>query len=214
MSWNCMFFINSILLGIGLAMDAFSVSIVNAISEPNMSRTRQCGISCVYAFFQFLMPLTGWLCVHTIASVFTQVQKFIPWIALILLLYIGIKMIVEALASRKTACSTCQKKGDECKKCSVTLESHALSLKVLLMQGIATSIDALSTGFTIAEYGLLMASVASLIIAAVTFAICLTGLKIGRFAGKKLSSSAEIFGGIILICIGIEIFVRGIFGLA
>jgi len=211
MTWNYLFFINSILLGTGLAMDAFSVSIVNAISEPDMSRIRKCGISSLYAFFQFLMPLTGWFCVHTIASVFTSLQKFIPWIALILLLFIGIKMIVESFSNKNHECKSCKQKDEMCKPGENAKSPRRLSFKILFAQGIATSIDALSTGFTIAEYGILMALAASLIIAAVTFAICLTGLKIGHFAGKKLSSSAQITGGIILICIGIEIFIRGIF---
>ena len=80
-----------------------------------------------------------------------------------------------------------------------------------MLQGIATSIDALSVGFTIADYGLIMAFVASLIIAVVTFVICMIGLLIGKKAGQYLSSKATILGGIILILIGIEIFIKGIF---
>ena len=80
-----------------------------------------------------------------------------------------------------------------------------------MIQGIATSIDALSVGFTIADYGLVMALVASLIIAVVTFAICMAGLLIGKKAGNHLSTKATVLGGIILIGIGIEIFVKGVF---
>ena len=206
MDWNIIFFVNSVLLGVGLAMDAFSVSIVNALSEPNMRRGRQCAIAGVYALFQFAMPIIGWLCVHTIAQAFSAFQKFIPWIALVLLLYIGGKMIFETLHSQSPECKDCEKKS--CAGC----ESSRLApptLAVLLLQGVATSIDALSVGFTIAEYGALMALVSCLIIAAVTFAICMVGLLIGKAAGKNLSSRAQIFGGCILIFTGIEIFVRG-----
>ena len=208
MTWNFIFFANSILLGVGLAMDAFSVSIVNALAEPNMRRRRQCAIAGVYALFQFAMPIIGWLCVRTIAQAFAAFQKFIPWIALALLLYIGIKMIWESVSSKSEECSACQKKS--CFGC----ESNRLSpptAAVLLLQGVATSIDALSVGFTIAEYGAAMALAACLIIAAVTFAICMAGLLIGKAAGKKLCGRAQILGGCILIFIGIEIFVRGVF---
>ena len=80
-----------------------------------------------------------------------------------------------------------------------------------MIQGIATSIDALSVGFTIAEYGWFMAFAAALIIAVVTFVICIGGLVIGKKFGTKLSNKAQILGGVILIVIGIEIFITGVF---
>ena len=89
-------------------------------------------------------------------------------------------------------------------------EKH-LSFGTLIVQGIATSIDALSVGFTIADYGVLMAVAASVIIAVVTFGICIGGLIIGKTVGNKISNKATILGGVILIGIGIEIWVRGIF---
>ena len=207
MNWSLLFFANSILLGVGLAMDAFSVSIVNAIAEPGMRRRRQCAIAGVYAFFQFAMPMAGWLCVHTIARIFSAFQKFIPWIALALLVYIGTKMIVESIHSQSQKCKDCQARN--CAACPSN-KRKPLSFGTLLLQGLATSIDALSVGFTIAEYGAIMAAVASLTIALVTFAICMTGLLIGRAAAKNLSARAQIVGGCILIFIGLEIFVRGI----
>ena len=196
MEWNFVFFINSVLLGVGLAMDAFSVSIANALSESQMKKSRMCFIAGVYAFFQFAMPVIGWICVHTIIEYFEKFDDFIPWIALALLLYIGGKMIWEAF----------HEEGD-----GNSDDKTKLTFAVLLIQGIATSIDALSVGFTIADYGFLMALCAGLIIAAVTFVICMTGLIIGKKAGSKLGKKATIFGGIILIGIGIEIFVKGVF---
>ena len=197
MEWNLIFFVNSVLLGVGLAMDAFSVSIANALSESTMKKSRMCFIAGVYAFFQFAMPMIGWICVHTVVEYFKSFEKFIPWIALVLLLWIGGKMIWEAVH------------GD----CDELDETAAVKLtfSTLLIQGIATSIDALSVGFTIADYGLLMAFAASLIIAGVTFAICMTGLLIGKKAGDKLGAKATLFGGLILVGIGIEIFVKGVF---
>ena len=90
-------------------------------------------------------------------------------------------------------------------------EVAGVGLSALLLQGVATSIDALSVGFTIADYGFLMALVCALIIAAVTFVICMGGLVIGKTFGTKLSNKAAILGGVILIFIGIEIFVTGVF---
>ncbi len=191
--WNFRFFVNSILLGVGLAMDAFSVSMANGLNEPKMKMKRMCGIAGVFGFFQFLMPMIGWICVHTIVQYFQMFEKFIPWIALFLLLYIGGSMLLEGI-----------KGGEE-------EESHGVGLKALLVQGVATSIDALSVGFTIADYGLLMAFVCSIIIAIVTFFICVGGLEIGKQVGTKLSNKAAILGGVILIFIGFEIFITGVF---
>ena len=196
MEWNLIFFVNSVLLGVGLAMDAFSVSIANALSESQMKKSRMCFIAGVYAFFQFAMPMIGWICVHTIVEYFSKFEVLIPWIALALLLWIGGKMIWEAVH------------GEEDEAAEVAAK---LTFSTLMIQGVATSIDALSVGFTIADYGLVMALVASLIIAVVTFAICMSGLLIGKKAGNHLSSKATVLGGIILIGIGIEIFVKGVF---
>jgi putative Mn2+ efflux pump MntP len=194
MEWNSIFFINSILLGAGLAMDAFSVSLANGLNEPAMRRRRMCLIAGVFAGFQAAMPLLGWLCVHTIVQYFSAVQGFIPWIALILLLFIGGKMLIEGI------------RGNE----EESEQSGTLGIGALMIQGIATSIDALSVGFTISDYGFIMAFVCALLIAAVTFVICMGGLAIGKKFGTKLSGKASILGGAILIFIGIEIFVTGV----
>ena len=194
MQWNLLFFANSALLGVGLAMDAFSVSLANGLNEPRMRRSRMSGIAGVFAFFQFLMPMLGWVCVHTIVELFSSFETLIPWIALILLGYIGGKMLLEGI------------KGEE------TEEAAELSAGALFMQGVATSIDALSVGFTISEYGWLMALVCSLIVATVTFFLCEAGLSLGKKFGTKLSGKASILGGVILIGIGLEIFISGVFG--
>ncbi len=194
MEWNLLFFFNSALLGVGLAMDAFSVSLANGLNEPHMKKQKMCGVAGVFAIFQALMPMTGWICVHTIVQYFQAFEKFIPWIALFLLLYIGGKMLKDGI----------QNKEEE-------ETGTTVGFGALMLQGVATSIDALSVGFTIAEYGLVMALVCALIIAVVTFVICMAGLIIGKKFGTKFSNKATIFGGLILIFIGIEIFVTGVF---
>ena len=190
MDWSFLFFTNCVLLGVGLAMDAFSVSIANCLANPRMNRAEMSGMAFSYGFFQFLMPMVGWFCVHTIISIFEKFQPFIPWIAFILLLYIGGKMVLEGIRGE------------------VEEEGKKLTFGILMIQSVATSIDALSVGFTIAEYQTAMALAASLIIAVVTFAICMGGAFIGKKAGSHLSGKASVLGGIILIAIGLEILIR------
>lgn len=190
---NFAFVLNSLALGTGLAMDAFSVSMANGLHEPGMSGRRMCAIAAVYAVFQYAMPMIGWLCVHTIVEKFRSFERYIPWIALLLLLYIGGKMIRDGLAERKEG--------------AAEVQERSLSVRTLLLQGIATSIDALSVGFTIADYDLWMANAAALMIGGVTFVICIGGLQLGKAVGTKFSWKAAIAGGCILIAVGIEIFV-------
>ncbi len=190
------FILNNLLLGVGLSMDAFSVSLANGFNEPKMRKIKVLGIAGVFGIFQGIMPMIGWICVHTIVEKFKVFEYFIPWIALILLLYIGVKMVFGYF-----------KKGEE------EEEAEKMSLYALLVQGIATSIDALSVGFTIAEYKLSLAITSALIIATITFCICLVGVILGKKFGTKFSSKAELIGGIILICIGLEIFISGMISL-
>ena len=194
MNLSISFFITGILLGIGLAMDAFSVSLANGLNEPCMKRTRSCGIAGIFSVFQFAMPLIGYICVSTVARAFGAFEKCIPWIALLLLGFIGGKMLVEGIKSR----------GGEPE------DKPAVGLSGLLVQGLATSIDALSVGFTISDYNLPEAILSCLLIGAVTFLICYGGIAIGKRAGTHLAGKAGILGGVILIAIGIEIFVTGI----
>jgi len=194
MDISFVFVMNSILLGVGLAMDAFSVSLANGLNEPKMNKSRMSLIAGVFAIYQAVMPMTGWICVHTIVQIFSTFEKVIPWIALILLGYIGGKMLYEGF------------KGDEEEG-----EVAKLGFKLLMIQGIATSIDALSVGFTIAEYNFGMALLCALIIAAVTFVICICGLVLGKKFGTIFAKRANILGGVILIGIGLEIFIKGVF---
>ncbi len=196
MNWNFLFFLNSVLLGVGLAMDAFSVSLANGLNEPCMRRSRMCLIAGTFGVFQAVMPLLGWVCVHTVVEYFHWFDRLIPWIALVLLGYIGGKMLRESLHGQaEDACAIGSK----------------LTFGALMVQGVATSIDALSVGFTIAEHGFLQALVCALIVAVVTFVICMGGLILGKTVGTHLAGRAGILGGSILIIIGLEIFIKGIF---
>ena len=194
MELNFGFILQSLGLGVGLAMDAFSVAMANGIRETTMKAGKMCGIAGIFAVFQGLMPLIGWICIHTIVQYFSAFQDWIPWIALALLGYIGGKMLYEGIKSQ-----------------SCPVVPAVLGLGALLVQGIATSIDALSVGFTIAEYLFPMALLCALIIAVVTFIICMVGLFIGKKAGRCFSGKAGIVGGAILIVIGLEIFITSWF---
>ncbi len=190
MDLDISFFCTNIMLGVGLAMDAFSVSLANGLNESCMKRKRMCAVAGIFAGFQFVMPLIGWICVSTVACLFSAFERCIPWIAFLLLGYIGGKMLYEGIKNEESE--------NEC---------VAVCIKALLVQGVATSIDALSVGFTIADYNLFEALLACLLIGVVTFFICYAGLGIGKKAGTKLAGKAGILGGAILIVIGLKIFI-------
>ncbi len=204
MSLTVSFIINSIILGAGLAMDAFSVSLANGLNNTKMKAAEMGRIAGCFAFFQWFMPLAGWACIHTIVLYFRSFQIFIPWIALVLLSYIGGKMIFEGIKKKDEEYSI------DSKEERSDNEAIKLAGATLFMQGIATSIDALSVGFTIAGYHLAEALLCAVIIAITTFIICIAGLKIGRIAGTRLSNQADILGGLILIGIGLEIFITNV----
>ena len=186
------FFVTSLALGAGLAMDAFSVSIADSLREPGMSSGRKAVIAGTFGAFQFLMPVIGWFFVHELVSLIKVMLKLTPWISLILLLYLGINMIREG------------KEGD-------AISSYKpIGAKELIVQGIATSIDALSVGFTISNYTASMAILSGLIIGVTTFILCWAALHTGHIFKGKLKIRETTVGGIILIIIGIKVFIDGV----
>ena len=195
MQIDFVFILNTCLLGVGLAMDAFSVSLANGLREPRMGFGKMSIIAGTFAVFQFVMPMTGWICIHTIVEYFRKVERFIPFIGFAVLMWIGLEMILEGVG---------RKSNDE------DDGQRTLSFGKLFVQGVGTSIDALSVGFTIEQYDTGTAVVASLIIGVITFGICLAGTMIGKRFGTKLAKKASILGGVILIAIGFEILLKGV----
>ena len=193
------FFLSAALLGLGLAMDACAVSMANGLKEPCMKVGKITLIALLFALFQAAMPMLGWVCVHTIVEKFEAFGKAVPFIALALLGFIGGKMLYEGLSHKDC------KSQDDC-SCA-----KPLTFGALIVQAIATSIDALSVGFTIADYNFVEALVSVAVIALVTFAVCFVAVFLGKKFGTKLGNKAEILGGLILIGIGIEIFISGVF---
>ena len=190
-AWFALAF-QSIAMGAALAMDAFSVSMANGLNNSNMKKHVMCWIAGTFAAFQFAMPMIGWFCVTKVKEAFEMFEQFIPVIALLLLVFIGGQMLLEGIRNREN---------EE--------EASQLGFKMLFVQGIATSIDALSTGFTTSAYNIVEALISSLIIGLVTFVICIVGVVIGKKFGTKLAGKAQIFGGVILILLGIKIFFIG-----
>ena len=194
MEWSFVFFLNSALLGVGLAMDAFSVSMANGLHDPRMSRGTMCRIAGTFALFQAVMPMTGWVCVHTIVEMFSSFETFIPWIALALLGYIGGKMLVDGI------------RGEEAE------EAAELSAGALLMQGVATSIDALAVGISFVCVG--MSDWRDLpyplgVIGLVSFLMSLVGVSLGVKCGSYARKiHADLLGGIILFAIGLKVLIE------
>lgn len=175
------------LLGLGLAMDAGAVAMSNGLANNKMKIKKMILIAFFFGLFQMGMPLIGYFA----GSIFTNfISRFTPWLALILLGFIGGKMIYEGI-----------KGNDE------EVESN-LTINGLLVQAVATSIDALTVGLIFVGKGNSTAILASLIIGIVTFIISLVCVVLGKKFGDKLGSKAEIFGGIILIAIGLKTFIE------
>ena len=184
-------------LGVGLAMDACAVSMSNGLNEPNMKFGKAFLMAAMFGFFQALMPMIGWVCVSFVVERFERFAKWVPIIALVLLAIIGGKMLYDGIKNKDD--------GDK--------NSRKLTFGVLIVQAIATSIDALSTGFSlvdIAGSNVWNALLSVGIIALVTFGICIGSVYLGKKFGTKLGNKAQIVGGVILIAIGLEIFIKGL----
>ena len=199
-------------LGVGLAMDACAVSMTNGLNEPTMKFGKASLIAAMFGFFQALMPMIGWICVSLVVDKFEKFAAWVPYIALVLLVIIGGKMLYDGISDVKK-----EKQNKENEEAAKQI-ARKLTFGMLIVQAIATSIDALSTGFSLAKIAGDNASadwwralISAGIIAVVTFAISLGAVYLGKKFGNKLGNKAEIIGGVILIAIGLEIFITGVF---
>jgi len=183
--------INSFILGLGLAMDAFSICVANTMDNKYNKNVKTVIMPLIFAFFQFLMPLIGYLFVNVLSDNISIINNCIHIISFLVLSYIGIKMIYESIVDKKKDIKDTQDNS---------------SFKLILIQGVITSIDALSAGFAFSSYNMQAAIVASVVIGIVTFVLCVIGANIGRKVGTILTDNAKIYGGIILILIGLRIY--------
>lgn len=189
-------FIELLLVGIGLAMDAFAVSVCKGLAMKKMNKGQAIIIGLFFGGFQALMPFIGWALGKQFEEYIVSVDH---WIAFVLLVFIGGKMIYEAI----------DPEAEE----MVIKADRPLDIKELFVLAIATSIDALAVGITFAflQYPILEAVT---IIGAVTFVISVAGVYIGHGFGSRYKHKAELAGGLILVCIGLKIMLEhtGIIG--
>ena len=172
-----------ILIAVSLAMDAFAVSICKGLSMKKMNWKKALIIGAYFGIFQGIMPLIGYFLGATFQSLVTQIDH---WVAFVLLLFVGLKMLKEAFSNDS------ENINDD------------VDFKTMIVLAIATSIDALAIGITFAflQTNILLAVLA---IGIITFAVCVIGVKIGNKFGDKYERKAETVGGLILIFMGIKI---------
>lgn len=177
-----MSFIEIILIGIALSMDAFAVSVAASMSYNDLTKAKKLSMPVAFGLFQGIMPILG----YYLGSLFSSfIEKYAGVISLVILGVIGINMIRESFAPEAER------------------EHKTLTIRVLLIQAVATSIDAFAVGVSFAAHGAKI-YISSLIIAVTTFLLSLAAVALGEKAGKKLGGRAEIIGGIILIIIGVK----------
>lgn len=182
-----MWIIQSVFLGVSLAMDASAVSMTNGLMNPKMKKSKMFIIAIMFGLFQGIMPLIGYL----FGSIFSKwIEDVIAIIGFAILAFLGVKMIYGAI-----------KHSDE-------EEQKDLTFKTIFVQAIATSIDALTVGVVYVGSDLIEVYITFLLIAVITSLLCLCAIVIGKKFGDKLSNKAEIFGGVILICIALKILIE------
>lgn len=212
-----------LLLGVALSMDACAVGMTNGMTNPKLKVKGALLIGGLFGFFQFLMPLIGYYITGVIANAFLDTFEAISaWVSFILLAFLGGKMIFECVLEwmnakrEKAVCQTCFEDGDEVKTTEAGMRSlENLSFGKLILQAIATSIDALAVGVTLQmaaiSQGLAMGAWGSTLTIGVTTFILSTGaVYIGKAIGDKLADKASFIGGLVLVAIGLKILLEGI----
>lgn len=181
-----------VFLAVGLAMDAFAVSVTNGMCLKKCGLKEILAMALTFGFFQAAMPLVGF---WGGSFFYEQIKAVDHWIAFGLLAFLGVRMIMEGIKSQKQA------EGEGC-----DIEGSVLTVKLLLVQGVATSIDALAVGISLSvvQANILFAAV---IIGLITALLCSVASGVGRHFGTMLNDKAETLGGIILVGIGVRILI-------
>ena len=208
-----------VLLGLALSMDACAVAMTNGMTNPKMPAKKALLIGVLFGFFQFLMPVIGYFITGIVANAFLEAfEKISAWISFGLLAFLGGKMLYEGICELirsknppTNGCENCQTAGAGT---SLTAQKDkTLSFGKLVLQAIATSIDALAVGVTLqmaAISGGLALGVwgATGVIGVLTFGLSVGAVYIGKAVGDKLADKAEIFGGGVLLAIGLKILIE------
>ena len=192
-----MLIVELILISFSLSADAFSVSLCKGLKMEKFNLKHALITAGFFGFFQALMPVIGWLLGMQFIS---YIEKYDHIIAFVLLAFIGVKMIIDAVKEK-------DKDEDDDK------EEEKLDIKELFVMAIATSIDALAVGITFSFESDLNIFFAAAVIGVITFAVCVAGVFIGNRFGAKFRSKAAIIGGAVLILLGIKILIEGILAL-
>lgn len=184
---NGLFYLNSLMLGVGLAVDAFIIALGNGVNR--IGGRRGLVAAMLLAVFQFAAVMSGWAVAHAAYEQFSRIRLIFSWAAVVVFLYMSVKMFMAAAK-------------DDNEKISVKQGVWAV-----ILQSAAASADALTVGFTVEEYGVIAAIICSAIIAAVTFVVYLFGHFLGKRFGIKLGRGASVIGGLAFIAIAVEIIV-------
>lgn len=185
-----------VLLALGLSADAFAVAITNGMCSNRVTKGHAIATAFAFGFFQALMPVLGFTLGRTFSDFVCRYQH---WIALLLLGAIAINMLTDTFKEWKSAGTV-----------SMCTTRNIFSVKNLLMQAIATSIDALAAGVSIAVLNINIVS-AALLIGLITFILCMAGVYIGKKFGSLLGLRAKLIGGLVLLTIGLKIFIENQF---
>ena len=179
-----MFIVKSLLLGIGLAMDAVAVSMANGLQNPTMKEERKMSISSAFGFFQFFMPILGYFLLKSFTEFMPRLLKYLSPFSTLILCYLGLRMLI---------CGIRKKKNKEVEEVSGNL----------LFQAVGTSVDALSLGFTFSPYSIPKVLISSIIIGIVTFILSYAAILVGKKFGTIYAGKADILGGVVLIIVAI-----------
>lgn len=204
---NMPWYVQSLFISVSMSMDAFAVSLSNGLTAKKMPVKYMILTALSFGLFQGVMPLLGYL----FGSIFEEwIEVAVPIIGFVILLLLGIKMIVDTALEIKK-----EKKAKQCENtdyCPTCLDEedkpYKFSLKTLLVQSVATSIDALTVGFVYIGKPPVEVYVTFLLIGVITFGICVGGVFIGKKFGDKLKSKAGLLGGVILIAIGLKLLIE------
>lgn len=199
MNDSILFLASSMVLAFALSMDAFSIALTDGMCQTDIDHKEAGFIASTYGFFQMAMPLIGWFGVSRLAQVFEGLSSIFPLISFVLLTYIGISMIRESSKSQEDQ----EKKEGQC-------DLRILTFSTIIFQALATSLDALSVGFTIGHLQINQAFLICTIIGILTFVNSFIGIQLGKKIGNKLASRAYTIGGLILIFIGIRLLISSL----
>ncbi|MCH5163354.1 MAG: manganese efflux pump [Clostridiales bacterium] len=183
-------YINGLLFGLGLAVDSFLIALTDGLDNPNVKIGKLALLAAMFAAFQILMPMLGWLCMHTVAVYVDYFDKVLSWIAFAVMLFFGVRMIVDGV-----------------KKQPLERKERDIGISAVILQCFVTSVDSLAVGFAIANYTVISALVCSIVIGSVTFIMFCLGYTVGKRFGLRFADAASVIGGIVFIGIGIEILI-------